>query len=64
MKEKVFSFIESFIETEGYSPTQKEIMIGTGLSLYYVKKWLDELQAEGQITREYATLRSIKIVSK
>lgn len=62
-RERVYGFIVDFIKNNGYSPTVREICVGTGLkstsSVYY---HLITLKMLGKIDMKENTPRTIRLV--
>lgn len=62
-REKVYNFLVDFIKKNGYSPTVREICVGTGLrstsSVYY---HLITLKMLGKIDMKENTPRTIRLV--
>jgi SOS-response transcriptional repressor LexA len=62
--EKIYEFIESYIQEHQYSPTVREISKACGkISLSTVNYHLDGLEAEGRIMRSWYKSRSIRLRS-
>ena len=62
---KVFTFLEDFIDDNGYPPTVREIMNGIGLtSTSLVTYYLDKLEERGLLKREAAISRGIRLISE
>lgn len=61
-KERVYDFITGYIQENGFSPSIKEICIGTDLkSISSVYNHLLKLEDEGRIQMKRNTPRAIKI---
>lgn len=60
--EKILSFISSYIEAYGYSPSMRDIAKATGLSIAPTKYRLDRLRESGAITFEDGMARTIRVV--
>ena len=61
----IMAYIAQHIESEGYPPTYRQIGIAIGYSansIHAVSMHLDELEAQGLITRRPYSPRSIQIV--
>jgi repressor LexA len=58
----VYHFVRDFIETEGYSPSLREIADGCYLSMGSVTRYLDKLELRGLIYREPGKARSIRLL--
>lgn len=62
MHEIILDFIRRFVDEKGYGPSYKDIMFGCGVSsTSMVAKYLDELEATGDISRAPNVARSIRI---
>lgn len=60
---EALKFIETFIETKGYSPTVRELAAGLGLrSSSTASTLIDQLIAKGYITKEEDGPRTIRII--
>jgi len=59
--EVVYAFIEKFIHEHGYSPSMREIGFGCHIGRSTVLRYLDRLEAQGRISRELGTARSISL---
>lgn len=65
MRERIFDFIVAFIESNGYSPSYREIASAVGLrSASTVLHHLEALAAEGLIGYRPHTPRSIHLKAK
>jgi DNA-binding MarR family transcriptional regulator len=62
--ESVYAFICNFIETQGYSPSQREIASGCYMSVGNVVRYLDKLEARGLVYREPYIPRSIRLLDR
>lgn len=61
----IFEYLAAHIESEGYAPTYRQIGTAIGYSpnsTHAVSMHLDELEAQGLITRRPYSPRSIQIV--
>ena len=62
-RERVYSFLVDFIQKNGYSPTVREICVGTGLrSTSSVYAHLLKLEDEGKIEMKKKSTRAIKVI--
>lgn len=62
-RERVYNFIVEFIKKNGYSPSVREICIGTGLkSTSSVYMHLLKLEDEGKIQVKKKSTRAIKVI--
>ena len=59
----IYQFLQQYIQTNGYPPSQQEIAQGCNLSRPSVVHYLDWLEAKGQISRKAGRARSIFLVS-
>ena len=63
-RELVFEFIKSRIARDGYPPTIREIMEGTGITTTSVVSYhLNALAREGRIVREPQKSRTIRVIA-
>lgn len=61
---KIYSFIEHFIETEGFSPAIRDICTGCNIqSTSTVHSYLKRLEAEGKITYSSGKRRAITLAN-
>jgi repressor LexA len=64
-RKKIMDFLQSFIQTNGYAPTVREICDGVGLaSSSTVHKHLEILRDRGKITWNPSMVRTIRILEK
>ena len=62
-RSKVFGFVESFVEDNGYPPTLDEIRESVGLSSKsHAAYYLDALEEEGLIERKPRIPRGLRLV--
>ena len=62
-RERVYSFLVEFIKRNGYSPSVREICVGTDLkSTSSVYMHLLKLEDEGKIQMKKKSTRSIKVI--
>lgn len=61
-KHQCLTFVIDYIATHGYSPTQAEIATGIGSYIAHVWHWLEELEADGYISRKPRRWRSIVVL--
>jgi repressor LexA len=60
---KVFEWVRDSIDSDGISPSYREIASGVGLnSTNAVKRKLDALERKGWITRQEGKARTIQII--
>jgi repressor LexA len=59
--ENLYSFIQTYIQENGYSPSLREISEGCYLGRSTVLRYLDKLEAKGRITRAEGKARSISL---
>ena len=65
LRNQVLGFVESFLEEQGYPPTNEEIREALGLSgKSHVKYYLDALEEEGLILRKPRTPRGLRVVGR
>jgi repressor LexA len=63
LRNQVLAFVESFLDEQGYPPTNEEIKDALGLSgKSHVKYYLDSLEEEGLILRKPRTPRGLTIL--
>jgi len=63
--QKIFGFVQRFIETNGFSPTQGEIAEGSGgFCKSTIIDSLDHLESWGLIERQRGKQRSIKLIEQ
>ena len=62
LTEAVYTFVCEFIETNGYSPSLREISQATFMSPTNVVRYLDRLSAQGRLMREPNVPRSIVLL--
>ena len=60
--QRVFDFIESFLERNGYSPTWREIELFTGLTAPSVQVRLNYLRQKGRIDWVDGQPRTLRII--
>lgn len=60
--EEILSFICSYIEKYGYSPSMRDVSKAIGLSISPTKYRLDRLRESGAITFEDGMARTIRVV--
>jgi len=63
-QQRVFRFIEEFIDRKGYAPTMDEIGRHLGVSKPTVQQYLRALEEKGAIARERYAHRSIEIAAR
>ena len=64
-QQEIFSFIQSYLETNGYPPTYREIASHFNLaSTFGVKRHVDALAKKGHLTNESKTSRTISIIDE
>ena len=61
-KQRVFEFLKSYIDENGYPPNYREIGDALEMHLSTVSYWLDKLEIEGTIERKPKSARAIRIV--
>jgi repressor LexA len=65
LRTQVLAFVESFLDEQGYPPTNEEIREALGLSgKSHVKYYLDSLEEEGLILRKPRTPRGLKVLGR
>lgn len=60
--QRVYDYIVTYFEENGFSPSMKEIGEGCFFSRGTVVRYLDLLEARGYIEREYNVPRSIHVL--
>ena len=60
--EEIYGFIHDYIEEHGFSPSLREISTGCFTSATNVVRYLDKLQMDGRVTREWRVPRSIVLL--
>jgi SOS-response transcriptional repressor LexA len=63
LAERIYSFIEVYIEEHQYAPTVREIARSCSISLGTVVYHLEELQKEGRLRRSRYKARSIRLLN-
>ena len=62
-RERIYSFLVDYISKNGFSPSVREIVAGTGLSsICSVYRCLLKLEDEGKIEMKHNATRAIKVV--
>jgi repressor LexA len=65
LRSQVMAFVESFLDEQGYPPTNEEIKEALGLSgKSHVKYYLDALEEEGLILRKPRTPRGLRVLGR
>ena len=65
LRNQVLTFVENFLEEQGYPPTNEEIKEALGLSgKSHVKYYLDALEEEGLILRTPRTPRGLRVLGR
>lgn len=62
--EEILSFISSYIEEHGYSPSMRDVANAVGLSISPTKHRLDNLRKSGEVTFEDGIARTIRVVQR
>jgi repressor LexA len=62
--QQVYQFLQHYIQTNGYPPSQQEIALGCHLSRTSVVQYLDWLEAKGRISRALGRARGILLITK
>ena len=61
--DRVLAYITSYIQEKGYPPTVRQISAGAGLnSTGVVHYYLQKLEANGRIEREFKSPRAIRVL--
>ena len=60
--ENVYKFIKTYLRSHGYSPTQREIAAGCGLSGPMARLDLVRLEERGRISSRAGNARRIRLV--
>ena len=60
--DEILSFIRSYIERYGYSPSMRDVSKAIGISISPTKYRLDRLRESGVITFEDGMARTIRVV--
>ena len=64
MTERVYAFIKAYIDERGIAPSRVEIARAVFLSRSGVLRYIDRLEARGQISHEPGIPRSIRLLRK
>jgi repressor LexA len=59
----VLEFISKFIESNGFSPTTREIAGHFGVNVNATAEHLNKLEAKGRISRKHGMARTIRVVT-
>lgn len=59
---RILSYIADATAANGYPPTVREIARGCGIPRSCAQRLLDQLEADGAITRNFGAMRTIRVV--